>query len=72
MIPKEKCRAGGIATRDNNITLCPLCGNPVKNKHFTTIGQRGGLRSAQTAGTNGNPTMAERGRKGGIKEKKRN
>lgn len=65
MTPEEKGKLGGSTTRDNHISVCPLCGVPVKNQHFMTIGQKGGERAVQTAGMNGTPSMSERGRLGG-------
>lgn len=65
MNPIEKGKLGGTATRDNHISVCPLCGTPVKNQYFMTIGQKGGQRAVETAGDNGNLTMSERGRLGG-------
>jgi len=65
MKPEEKGKLGGVATRDNHISVCPLCGTPAKNRHFMTIGQKGGERAAQTAGQNGTPSMSERGQLGG-------
>jgi len=65
MRPEEKGKLGGTATRDNHISVCPLCGTPRKNQHFVSIGQKGGERSAQTAGQNGTLSMSERGRLGG-------
>ena len=65
MTPQEKGKLGGTSTRENHISVCPLCGAPVKSQHFMTIGQRGGERAAQTAGKNGILSMSERGRLGG-------
>jgi hypothetical protein len=65
MTPQEKGKLGGTANRDNHISVCPLCGAPVKSQFFMSIGQKGGERAAQTAGKNGTLSMSERGRLGG-------
>ena len=66
MPPKvEAGKKGGIATRDNHISLCPLCGNPTKNQFFSATGKKGGETTAQRAGKDGSPTMSERGKVGG-------
>jgi len=73
MTPKEKGKLGGTVTRDNHISVCPLCGAPVKSRYFMSVGQKGGERAAQTAGGNGTLSMSERGRLGGrgnTKEKR--
>jgi len=70
MTPKEKGKIGGTTTRDNHLSVCPLCGLPVKNRHFMAIGQKGGERAVQTAGRNGTPSMSERGQLGGRGNKR--
>lgn len=42
MNSQESGRKGGIATRDNHLTLCPLCGALIKNQFFSEKGQKGG------------------------------
>ena len=42
MRPEESGRKGGLATRDNHISLCPCCGNPIKSSFFSENGQKGG------------------------------
>lgn len=42
MTPQESGRKGGITTRDNHITLCPLCGSPIKSSFFSENGSKGG------------------------------
>jgi hypothetical protein len=65
MTPKESGKLGGIATRDNHISVCPLCGAPVKNQYFTETGKKGGEANAKRAGRDGSPSMSERGQLGG-------
>jgi len=42
MTPEESGRKGGITTRDNHISLCPLCGSPIKSQFYKENGSRGG------------------------------
>lgn len=46
----ESGQKGGLATRDSHITLCPLCGNPVKNQFFSENGKKGGGRTLELYG----------------------
>ena len=39
---QDSGRKGGLATRDNHISLCSCCGNPIKNAHFSEVGRKGG------------------------------
>ena len=50
MDPRESGHKGGLATRDNHITLCPLCGSPVKSQFFSENGQKGGEATLQKHG----------------------
>jgi len=50
MNPQESGRKGGLATRDNHISLCPCCGNPMKSSFFEKTGQKGGERTLQKHG----------------------
>ena len=43
-------RLGGMATRDTHLTLCPLCGTPVKNGYFTGTGRKGGQATLDKKG----------------------
>jgi len=51
MNPEESGRKGGLATRDNHISLCPCCGNPIKNRFFEKTGQKGGIQTFQKHGS---------------------
>jgi len=70
MTARESGQQGGVATREGHVSICPLCGAPLKNGFYTEIGKRGGERATQTAGKNDTPSMSERGRLGGRGNKK--
>jgi general stress protein YciG len=42
MNPKDSGCKGGIRTRDNHPSLCPLCGSLVKSQFYSEVGQAGG------------------------------
>ena len=63
----ESGRLGGIATKNNHITLCPVCGSPIKSQFYSEIGSKGGQVNFEKCGTEG---MAARGRMGGRGNKK--
>jgi len=70
MTPKESGRKGGLATRDNHISLCPCCGNPIESQYYSETGRRGGETAAQRAGKDGSLSMSERGQLGGRGNKR--
>ena len=47
---QESGHKGGLATRDNHITLCPLCGSLIKNRFFSETGAKGGQATLQRYG----------------------
>jgi len=69
MTPQESGRKGGIATRDNHLTLCPLCGNPVKSRFFAETGQKGGETTLRKYGRGFYSEIGHLGGRGNTKEK---
>ena len=67
MIPRESGRKGGLATRDNHISLCPCCGNPIKSAFFEKNGQKGG---EATLNKYGREHFVKAGRMGGRHNKR--
>ena len=47
---QESGRLGGVATRDNHPTLCPLCGALIKSRFFSETGARGGQATLEKYG----------------------
>ena len=43
-------RKGGVATKNNHITLCSLCGSLVKSQFFSETGEKGGQATLQRHG----------------------
>lgn len=41
-------RKGGIATRDNHPSVCPLCGSLIKSQFYSEIGQKGGQKGGES------------------------
>jgi len=50
MNPTDSGHKGGIATRDNHPTLCPLCGSLVKSQFYKETGMKGGQATLQKHG----------------------
>jgi len=50
MNPKDSGHKGGIATRDNHPTLCPLCGHLVKSQFYSEAGMKGGQATLKKYG----------------------
>ena len=50
MNPKDSGHKGGVATRDNHPTLCPLCGSLIKSRFFSETGEKGGQATLQRYG----------------------
>ena len=67
MDPRESGHKGGLATRDNHITLCPLCGSLIKNRFFTETGAKGGQATLQR---HGREHYVKAGKMGGRGNKK--
>ena len=70
MIPKESGKLGGTATRDKHISVCPLCGTPVKNQHFAETGRRGGETTLQKHGRGFYSQIGRLGGRGNTREKR--
>jgi len=70
MTPKESGRKGGIATRDNHISLCPLCGRPVKNQFYKDNGTHGGQATFQKHGKEFYQAIGRLGGRGNTREKR--
>ena len=67
MTPEESGRKGGLATRDNHISLCPCCGNPIRSSFFEKTGQKGG---EATLNKYGREHFVKAGRMGGRGNKR--
>ena len=70
MIPEESGRRGGLATRDNHISLCPSCGNPIKSRFFSENGQKGGQTTLQRYGPDFYREIGRLGGRGNTREKR--
>ena len=71
MIPQESGRLGGLATRDNHISLCPYCGQPIKSRFFTENGQAGGQATLAKYGREHFAKMGRMGGRGNTRGKRR-
>ena len=67
MTPQDSGHKGGIATRDNHPTLCPLCGSLIKSKFFSETGAKGGQATLER---HGREHYVRAGRMGGRGNKK--
>lgn len=72
MTPQEKGRIGGIANRENHISVCPLCGAPRKNQHFADTGKKGGDTTFQNHGREFYQKIGRLGGRGNTREKRNN
>jgi len=70
MNPVESGRRGGITTRDNHLSLCPLCGSPIKNQHFREAGAKGGEATLRKYGRNFYVQAGHLGGRGNTREKR--
>lgn len=66
----EVGKKGGIATRDNHISLCPLCGAPVKNQYLSDTGRKGGETTLQKRGHGFYSQIGRLGGRGNTREKR--
>ena len=67
MTSQDSGHKGGIATRDNHPTLCPLCGSLIKSQFFSETGEKGGQATLQRYGRE---HFVKAGRMGGRGKKK--
>lgn len=63
-------RKGGIATREAHISLCPLCGNPIKSRFFAENGQKGGETTLRRHGRGFYSQIGHLGGRGNTKGKR--
>lgn len=70
MNPEESGRLGGLATRNNHMTLCPLCGSPVKSQFFSENGKKGGEATLQKHGKGFYSEIGRLGGRGNTREKR--
>ena len=64
-------KKGGMATRDNHISLCPLCGAPVKNQYLADTGRRGGEATLNKHGISHYSRIGRLGGRGNTREKRK-
>ena len=70
MTATEKGKLGGTATRDNHISVCPLCGSPVKNQHLADTGRKGGEATLNKHGRSHYSRIGRLGGRGNTREKR--
>jgi general stress protein YciG len=70
MSPQESGRRGGLATRDNHITLCPCCGNPIESEFYRENGRAGGQVTLERYGREHFAEMGKLGGRGNTKERR--
>jgi len=70
MNPKDSGRKGGIVTRDNHISLCPLCGNPVTSQFYKETGRKGGEATKRRYGRDFYVQAGHLGGRGNTREKR--
>lgn len=68
MSPQESGRRGGTTTRDNHLSLCPLCGAPKKNQFFAETGKKGGEMTLQRHGKSFYSQIGRLGGRGNTRE----
>jgi len=61
MNPKDSGHKGGIRTRDNHLSLCPLCGHLVKSRWYKETGKKGGEATLKKYGREHFVKMGRRG-----------
>ena len=67
MTPQDSGHKGGVATKNNHITLCPLCGSLIKSQFFSETGEKGGQATLERYGRE---HYVRAGRMGGRGNKK--
>ena len=67
----EAGKKGGIATRDNHISLCPLCGSPVTNQCLANAGKKGGETTRKKHGRTFYSQIGRLGGRGNTREKRK-
>ena len=70
MTPQDSGHKGGIATRDNHPTLCPLCGHLVKSQFYKETGTKGGEATKRKYGREFFVQAGHLGGRGNTKEKR--
>jgi general stress protein YciG len=69
MNPKDSGHKGGIATRDNHITLCSECGHLIKSQFYSETGAKGGATTLKRYGREHYTNMGKKGGRGNKRNK---
>lgn len=70
MNPQDSGHKGGVKTKENHYTLCPMCGSVIKSQFYHEVGQVGGQTTLRKYGREFYQTIGRMGGRGNTKMKR--